>query len=81
MTINIIKTLTNNHVNFKFNNINEKLKIIQHQLIVDIFTLFDIFDNKFQNNNKNQKEIIFIIRKNIFNDILNVEFNYRYRKK
>ena len=28
LTINIIKTLTNNHVNFKFNNINKGLKII-----------------------------------------------------
>ena len=25
LTINIIKTLTNNHVNFKFNNINRLL--------------------------------------------------------
>ena len=24
LTINVIKTLTNNHVNFKFNNINKK---------------------------------------------------------
>ena len=30
LTINIIKTLTNDHVNFKFNNVNERLKIIQH---------------------------------------------------
>ena len=30
LIINIIKTLTNNHVNFKFNNINKRLKIIQH---------------------------------------------------
>ena len=47
LIINIIKTLTNNHVDFKFNNINNRLKINQHQLIVDIFALFDIFDNKF----------------------------------
>ena len=30
LTINIIKTLMNNYVNFKFDDINEKLKIIQH---------------------------------------------------
>ena len=30
--INVIKTLTNNHINFKFDNVNEKLKIVQHQL-------------------------------------------------
>ena len=30
LTINIIKTLTNNHINFKFNNVNKKLKIVQH---------------------------------------------------
>ena len=28
LMINIIKTLTNNHADFKFNNINKKLKII-----------------------------------------------------
>ena len=28
LMINIIKTLTNNHANFKFDNINKKLKII-----------------------------------------------------
>ena len=28
--INVIKTLTNNHVDFKFDNVNERLKIIQH---------------------------------------------------
>ena len=28
LTINIIKTLTNNYVNFKFNNVNKKLKIV-----------------------------------------------------
>ena len=30
LTIIIIETLSNNHVNFKFNNINEKLKIIEN---------------------------------------------------
>ena len=45
--INVIKTLTNNHASFKFDNVNKKLKIIQYQLIVDIFALFDIFDNEF----------------------------------
>ena len=52
LIINIIKTLTNNHINFKFDNVNEKLKIVQHQLIIDIFASFDIFNNKFQNNNE-----------------------------
>ena len=28
--INVIKTLMNNHIDFKFNDVNEKLKIIQH---------------------------------------------------
>ena len=28
LTINIIKTLTNNHAGFKLDNINKKLKII-----------------------------------------------------
>ena len=28
LIINIIKTLTNNHVSFKFNNVNKKLKIV-----------------------------------------------------
>ena len=28
LTINIIKTLTNNHADFKFDNVNEKLKIV-----------------------------------------------------
>ena len=27
LTININKTLTNNHVNFKFDNVNKELKI------------------------------------------------------
>ena len=52
LIINIIKTLTNNHISFKLNNVNKELKIIQHQLIVDIFASFNIFDNKFQNNNE-----------------------------
>ena len=30
LIINIIKTLTNNYVSFKFNNINKRLKIVQH---------------------------------------------------
>ena len=30
LIINIIKTLTNNYADFKFNNINKELKIIQH---------------------------------------------------
>ena len=47
LTINIIKTLTNNHISFKFNNVNKKLKIIQHQSIVNIFALFNIFNNEF----------------------------------
>ena len=28
LTINIIKTLTNNHAGFRLNNINKRLKII-----------------------------------------------------
>ena len=28
LIINVIKTLMNNHVNFKFNDVNEKLKIV-----------------------------------------------------
>ena len=28
LTINVIKMLTNNHVNFKFDNVNKELKII-----------------------------------------------------
>ena len=28
LTINVIKTLTNNHINFKLNDVNEELKII-----------------------------------------------------
>ena len=47
LIINIIKTLMNNHISFKLNNINEELKIIQYQLIDDIFALFNIFNNKF----------------------------------
>ena len=39
-------------IGFKLDNINKRLKIIQHQSIVDIFTLFDIFNNKFQNDNE-----------------------------
>ena len=30
LTINVIKTLMNNHADFKFNNVNKKLKIVQH---------------------------------------------------
>ena len=30
LTINVIKTLMNNYINFKFDDINEKLKIVQH---------------------------------------------------
>ena len=81
LTINIIKILINNYANFKLDDVNKKLKIVQYQLIIDIFASFNIFDNKFQNNNENQKKIAFIIHKNIFNDILNVKFNYRYRKR
>ena len=74
--INVIKTLTNNYTDFKFDDINKKLKIVQHQLIVDIFVSFNIFDNKFQNDNEDQREIVFIIYKNILNDILSVKFNH-----
>ena len=28
LMINVIKTLTNNHINFKLNNVNKELKII-----------------------------------------------------
>ena len=28
LIINIIKTLTNNHINFKLNDVNKRLKII-----------------------------------------------------
>ena len=47
LTINVIKTLTNNHINFKLNDVNEELKIVQHQLIINIFVSFDIFNNEF----------------------------------
>ena len=30
LIINVIKTLTNNHANFKLDDINKELKIIQH---------------------------------------------------
>ena len=30
LMIIIIETLLNNHINFKFNNVNEKLKIFEH---------------------------------------------------
>ena len=30
LIINIIKTLINNHVNFEFNNVNKRLKIVKH---------------------------------------------------
>ena len=30
LTINVIKTLTNNYIDFKFNDVNKRLKIIQH---------------------------------------------------
>ena len=30
LIINVIKTLTNNHVSFKLNDVNKELKIIQH---------------------------------------------------
>ena len=57
----IIKTLLNDHANFEFNNINERLKIVENQLIDNVFALFDIINNEFQNDNKNQRKIIFII--------------------
>ena len=44
LTIIIIKTLSNNHVNFKFDNVNKKLKIVKHQSIDDIFVSFNIID-------------------------------------
>ena len=47
LTIIIIETLSNNHVNFKFNNINKRLKIVKNQLIDNIFVLFNIIDDKF----------------------------------
>ena len=28
LTINVVKTLTNNYVNFKFDNVNKELKIV-----------------------------------------------------
>ena len=59
LMIIIVETLSNNHVDFKFNNINKKLKIIKHQSIDNIFVLFDIIDIKFQNENKNQKKKLF----------------------
>ena len=30
LTINVIKTLSNDHVNFKLDDFNKKLKIIEH---------------------------------------------------
>ena len=30
LMINVIKTLTNNYVSFKFNDINKELKIVQY---------------------------------------------------
>ena len=30
LMIIIIKTLSNNHINFEFNNVNEKLKIVEN---------------------------------------------------
>ena len=47
LIIIIIETLSNNHINFKFDNINEKLKIIENQLIDNVFALFNIIDNEF----------------------------------
>ena len=47
LTIIIIETLLNDHINFKFNNINERLKIIKNQSIDDVFTSFNIIDNEF----------------------------------
>ena len=52
----IIETLSNNHANFKLDNINKKLKIIKNQSIDNVFASFNIINNKFQNNNENQKK-------------------------
>ena len=30
LMINVIKTLTNNYIDFKFDDVNKELKIIQH---------------------------------------------------
>ena len=43
----IIEMLLYNYVNFKFDNINKKLKIIKNQLIDNIFALFNIINNEF----------------------------------
>ena len=81
LMIIIIKTLLNNHVNFKFDNVNKESKIVEYQSIDDIFVSFNIIDIEFQNENIDQRKIVFIIYKNIFDGILNVEFNYNYQKK
>ena len=47
LIIIIIKTLSNNHANFKFDDINKKLKIIKYQLIDNVFALFDIINIEF----------------------------------
>ena len=46
LTIIIIETLSNNHVNFKFDNVNKRLKIIEYQLINDIFASFNMINIK-----------------------------------
>ena len=47
LIIIINKTLSNDHINIKLNNVNEKLNIIKYQLIDNIFVLFNIINIKF----------------------------------
>ena len=61
LMIIIIETLSNDHAGFELNNINEKLKIVENQSIDDVFVSSNIIDNKFQNNNEDQRKVVFII--------------------
>ena len=81
LMIIIIEALSNDHASFELDDINERLKIVENQSIDDVFASSDVIDDEFQNDNEDQRETAFIIQRDIFDDILSVEFNHRYREK
>ena len=63
LTIIIVETLSNNHAGFKFDDINERLEIVENQLIDDVFASFDVIDNEFQNDNEDQRKLFLLFKK------------------
>ena len=47
LMIIIIEALSNDHADFEFGGINERLKIVENQSIDDVFASSDVIDNEF----------------------------------